>query len=99
MDASLLPSTRASIEVVIRNDKGQSILAMGKQIEHWDVTTMELLKELSFIIIFNVAQRRGREEVWPAAKVDGGALGATSPYAKRTLFKYYLKILVIHEIS
>ncbi|XP_028554354.1 uncharacterized protein LOC114580563 [Dendrobium catenatum] len=45
-DASLLPSNRAGLGIVVRDDLGRLIVAASKMIEHWDTTTVELLAAL-----------------------------------------------------
>ncbi|XP_020693371.1 uncharacterized protein LOC110107442 [Dendrobium catenatum] len=43
VDASLLPSNRAGLGLVIRDHEGKLVLAVGHHIEHWDANFVELL--------------------------------------------------------
>lgn len=42
VDGAVLSSCRTGIGVVIRNNKGDFVAAMGVNLHHWDSTTVEL---------------------------------------------------------
>ncbi|XP_028554355.1 uncharacterized protein LOC114580564 [Dendrobium catenatum] len=47
VDASLQPSGTAGLGIVARDVNGRLVVAVGKQIEHWDVTNVEIMAALA----------------------------------------------------